>query len=493
MKKRLEVGTGSGFFRHPFQHIRPASFDRRSTVRFLLLGWLLVSLIALNGDAPLTSWDWAKRVLVGFGEILLFAYFLKRLRPSIWRDNLALALLGLVATISLLAVRAVSTALGEAANNPTLGVLIVAGLPAGAMLIGALMSPSLAIVMVAIGSLGLAASGSFGEAQIIVSCGAAWTSVLVMSPLKNRSGLIRGAIALTASMAALSAFVVGDAGHDAKTILIGAAWGGLAGVAATALFWLGIALLERPFRLDTPMALYELSSPDSNLLRQLREEAPGTFAHSQNVAMMAEAAALAIGADPLLARVGGLYHDIGKLKRPGFFIENQVGYNTHGKLTPNLSAVIIAAHVKDGVELAHENRLPLRVCEIIGQHHGTCLITYFYHQAIGSGEPDPILEQHFRYEGPKPRTKEAALVLLADTVEAAGRCLEAPTPSRISNLVQDLVEMRRSDGQLDDSELSFGDLPKIKEAFIKTLSAIHHQRVDYAGAMSEDYAYIDSQ
>jgi len=141
---------------------------------------------------------------------------------------------------------------------------------------------------------------------------------------------------------------------------------------------------------------------------------------------------------------------------------------------------MLIAHVTEGIELAKEHKLPGAITDLIPQHHGTSLITYFYHQAMGDGRSDPILEQHFRYEGPKPRSREAVLVMLADTVEAASRCLDSPSPSRLANFIHDLLEMRRADGQLDESDLTFRDLARIEESFVRTLSAIHHQRVDYA-------------
>jgi len=264
-------------------------------------------------------------------------------------------------------------------------------------------------------------------------------------------------------------------------------WGVATGVGAVALFWLGLTLLERPFRLATPMTLLELAALEHPLLRQLRDRAPGTYFHSQQVGQLAEEAALAIGADSLLARVAGYYHDIGKLSKPEFFIENQNGVETlHAGINPTLSARIIAAHVREGVELARQHRLPTAVCDIIAQHHGTSLITYFYHQAVGGGH-DPVLEQHFRYEGPKPQTREAAIVMLADTVEAASRVLGDVTPARLANFVHEMIEMRRQDGQLDECNLTFRDLSLIEEAFVRVLVAARHRRIEYpSGARQDD-------
>lgn len=472
---------------------RPAGVSASFT-RVALGLWVLLNLTVLNGDMGTLSKEWLQRLAVGIVELAFVCAFLSRMRPNIWRSDRYLTLLTFVATVSLLGVRLCAVAIGSEAFEPMRGFLGLAPVIAGGILIAHLLSPTIAIIGVTLVTMSLAWAGSFALHAAVVGLIGGWSGILVAMPLRNRQHLIQAGAVLSLVMMALSAGFALDAGGEWRTILNAGGWGIVSGIGATALFWLGTALIERPFRLDTPLLLLELSSPEHPLLKRLREEAPGTYAHSLNVGMLAEAGAQATGADPLLARVGGYYHDIGKLRRPCFFIENQTGINSHERLTPNLSATIIAAHVKDGIELAQSHHLPIRVCDIIAQHHGTSLITYFYHQAMGDGRSDPILEQHFRYEGPKPRSREAVLVMLADTVEAASRCLDSPSPSRLANFVHDLLEMRRADGQLDESDLTFRDLARIEEAFVRTLSAIHHQRVDYTETMEpKPEAYVIPQ
>ncbi|MGB9846893.1 MAG: HDIG domain-containing metalloprotein, partial [Desulfotomaculales bacterium] len=229
-----------------------------------------------------------------------------------------------------------------------------------------------------------------------------------------------------------------------------------------------------------------LSHPSSPLLRRLLTEAPGTYHHSIVVGNLAEAAAEAIGAESLLTRVGAYYHDVGKLKRPYFFIENQLNQdNPHDKIAPTLSTLILTAHVKDGVELAREYKLPPVIIDIIEQHHGSSLCTYFYHKALENGTNELLNEEEFRYEGPKPKTKEAALVMLADSVEAAVRSLQNRTPGRIEGIVRKVIKDKLMDGQLDECDLTLKDLDKVASAFLQVLSGIFHARIEYPDLSAE--------
>ena len=224
--------------------------------------------------------------------------------------------------------------------------------------------------------------------------------------------------------------------------------------------------------------MLELANPAHPLLRRLQLEAPGTYHHSIMVGNLAEAAAEAVGADALLVRVGTYYHDIGKLRRPAFFVENQMGIdNPHEKMAPSLSALTVGAHVRDGLDLARESRLPEAIAAFIPQHHGTALMAYFFHQALERG--DALDEGAFRYEGPKPQTRETAIVMLADAVEAAVRSLTRPTPDRVDEVVRRLIREKLEDGQLDESPLTFRDLDKIAAAFVRIQTGILHPRLEY--------------
>lgn len=247
---------------------------------------------------------------------------------------------------------------------------------------------------------------------------------------------------------------------------------------------LGMApIVESIFGYTTDIKLLELASMDHPLLKDLILQAPGTYHHSIIVGTLVEAAAKSIAANPLLTRVSAYYHDVGKLKKPLYFIENVVGGedNKHNHLTATMSSLILISHVKDGVEMARENRLGERIGHIIQQHHGTSLISFFYQKAKEKENPEmeSIDEKDFRYPGPKPQTKEAGIVMLADSVEAASRTLTDPTPSRINSLVQRVTNSIFLDGQMEECELTLKDLQKIQESFNRILTAIFHQRIDY--------------
>jgi putative nucleotidyltransferase with HDIG domain len=239
-------------------------------------------------------------------------------------------------------------------------------------------------------------------------------------------------------------------------------------------------VVEMVFRYTTDITLLELSNLDRPILRRLMLEAPGTYHHSMVVGSLVEAAASEIGANPILSKVCGYYHDIGKLKQPLYFIENQSGgRNRHDKLAPSMSALILIAHVKNGVEFAREHKLGQVILDTIQQHHGTSLISYFYEKSKAAKGEDAVNIDDFRYPGPRPQTREAGLVMLADVVEAASRTLDNPTPSRIQGLVQNLINKVFSDGQLDYCELTLKDLHLIAKSFNKILNGIHHHRIEY--------------
>jgi putative nucleotidyltransferase with HDIG domain len=273
------------------------------------------------------------------------------------------------------------------------------------------------------------------------------------------------------------------------TLLSDLVMGFLGGALASVLVLGIIPIVESLFGYTTDIKLLELANMDHPILKDLILQAPGTYHHSIIVGSLVEAAAKSISANPLLARVSAYYHDIGKLKKPLYFIENSgSGENKHDHLTPTMSSLILISHVKDGVELAHENRLGERIGHIIQQHHGTSLISYFYQKAKEKENPEmeSMDEKDFRYPGPKPQTKEAGIVMLADSVEAASRTLTEPTPSRIKNLVQRITNNIFLDGQMEECELTLKDLQKIQENFNRILTAIFHQRIDYPLSTSSE-------
>ena len=254
------------------------------------------------------------------------------------------------------------------------------------------------------------------------------------------------------------------------------------GALLSGIFAIGFTpFLESAFKIVTNMKLLELSNPNSPLLKRLLMEAPGTYNHSLMVANLAEVAAEAVDANPILARIGSYYHDIGKLKRPIFFGENLMGReNPHNRIKPTLSTQIIISHAKDGLELAKEYKLPEVIQDIIIQHHGTTLVKYFYYTLKNSSDnPDEIKEEDFRYSGPIPSTKEAAIIMLADSVEAAVRSIPMPTKEKIEEMVNNIFKDKLQSDQLIDSDLTLRDIENIKKCFLKVLIGVYHQRVEY--------------
>ena len=255
----------------------------------------------------------------------------------------------------------------------------------------------------------------------------------------------------------------------------------IGGAVVSAVLCVGLQpILETAFNLVTPSKLIELSNPNQPLLRRLMIETPGTYHHSMVVANLAEAAAeAAIGANGLLARVGAYYHDIGKLIRPMYFKENQMGENPHDKTDPRVSTAILTEHTRDGVELARKHRLPEPIIDMIRQHHGDTPVMYFYAKAVKMLGEENVDIRDFRYDGPKPQTAEAAILMLSDTVEAAVRALPDPTQEKISALIRKLVRGKMEDGQLDECTLTFRDIGKICSAFETVLQGVFHERIEY--------------
>ena len=277
-----------------------------------------------------------------------------------------------------------------------------------------------------------------------------------------------------------------------------------AGRHALAVFFVGLLiqsllpLIEKIFKIATSMTLLDYSDANQPLLKRLAMEAPGTFSHSLLVGSVAEAAATAIGRNGLLSRVGAYYHDIGKINKPTYFTENQMGQaSRHKELSPAMSQLIIIGHVKDGTEIAKEYKLPAVLRQFVETHHGTTLVEYFYNQARKRHDGDhvQVAESEFRYTGPKPRTKEAAIVMLSDTVEGAVRSLADITPTKIEAVVHNMAMKRLQDGQFDECDLSLKELSLIEASITKTLSAHYHGRIAYPKApnIPEDMQISDYQ
>jgi putative nucleotidyltransferase with HDIG domain len=257
----------------------------------------------------------------------------------------------------------------------------------------------------------------------------------------------------------------------------------LGGVAVAALVSSLLPVFEAVFHRTTDIRLLELANGNVPILRRLALDAPGTYHHSMVVGSLAEAAAEAIGANSVFCRTAAMYHDIGKLAKINYFVENQTGGNRHDQLSPRMSALVIASHVKEGIQLAEEMNLPQEIIDIIPQHHGTKVISYFYEKAKMNQDPElgQVSEDEYRYPGPKPQTREAGIIMIADAVEAASRTLGDPSPTRLKGLIRQIIDYIFLDGQLNECDLTLRDLEKIAQSFQRVLMGIHHQRVSYPG------------
>ncbi|TVQ75475.1 MAG: HDIG domain-containing protein, partial [Phycisphaeraceae bacterium] len=336
-------------------------------------------------------------------------------------------------------------------------------------------------------ALALDRSAGFLITAMVGAAAAAWR----MNDIRSRNELVRGGLVVAGALA-VSAVLTGLIERPmSQAVLIetlsdGAA-AGVGGFIAAAMVLVGLPLVERSFDVTTGLTLSDLRDPRHPLLRKLQQRAPGTYHHSLNVATLAEAAANEIGADGLHLYVGALYHDIGKMNKPDYFVENQPrGFNKHDRLSPAMSLLVIVGHVKDGIELAREYGLPRSLHQYIESHHGTTLVEYFFDKAKrdASTEEKPT-EIEYRYPGPKPQRKEAAILMLCDAVESATRAMAEPTPSRIQALVHSIARKRLADGQFDECELTLRELSLIEDAITRMLSAIYHGRIAYPKSVTE--------
>ena len=298
------------------------------------------------------------------------------------------------------------------------------------------------------------------------------------SKITNRMELVKNGFKVGALQAIFAIIYSAVYNYDLKLMTIILTFSIISGF-LTGMICLGIMpYFENAFSILTDIKLLEIGDYSSPLLKRLLLEAPGTFYHSVMVGALAEQAAEAIGANPILARVGAYYHDIGKLKRPIYFVENQGGLsNLHDELKPSLSSLILTSHPRDGYILGKQYGLPQEVLDIIIQHHGTTMVQYFYYKAVETGEN--ISETDFRYAGPRPQTKESAIVMLADTVEAAVRASTDKSKEGIENTIRYLIKYKIDDNQLYECEINLKDIETLVQAFLKVLKAAYHERIQY--------------
>ncbi len=358
----------------------------------------------------------------------------------------------------------------------------------GVMLTALLLKHRLALIVNIVLSIicGLAASGASGVftasmfSMMLTSIVSGTLCVAIIRKSQQRAAILLAGVGVAISNI-ITVFVVNliNSTTGSITDYSWAAWSAASGILA-AVLCIGLQpALEWVFNLVTPTKLLELSNPNQPLIRRLILEASGTYHHSIIVANLAEAAADSVGANGLLARVGAYYHDVGKLKRPLYFKENQLGDNPHDRTDPMVSTAILTAHPRDGVELAKKSRIPRAILDIIEQHHGDTPVIYFYDRCVKQNGAENVDIADFRYTGPRPKTREAAIVMLADTVEAAARALPDPTLEKMDQLIRKLIRSKMDDGQLNDSPLTMKDIDRICKAFLTVLTGVFHQRVEY--------------
>jgi hypothetical protein len=403
----------------------------------------------------------------------LLVGFLWRFEPRIWFRNRSVLLFIVALVGTAIAIRIAADRALWAYVVPTAGtVLLTAILLDGAA--GAAMAVALAVLA------GVMNGQSLGVAVYTLAGGLVALTAIVRAERLN--AFVRAGVLLAVTnILVLTAFSL-LAQRDVTAVVQGVAAGlvnsGLAVVLAVGSF----AVIGNLFGIMTVFQLLELANPSSRLLRRLLLETPGTYHHSVMVGNLAERAAETIGADPLLVRVGAYYHDIGKMKNPLAFIENQAGSrNIHDDLSAEVSARIIASHIRDGIDLGYEYGLPVQIIGFIPQHHGTSVMSYFYGKALreAGGDPEAVKKDLFRYPGPKPQSREAAILMLSDGVEASVRSLDDKDEASIRAMVDRIVDARVEDGQLDDAELTLKNIAQVKDAFVQQLLGMYHSRIKY--------------
>ncbi|MGL5514019.1 MAG: HD family phosphohydrolase [Sporomusa sp.] len=412
-------------------------------------------------------------VLLNMG---LFLGYLYQFAHDVYENDMHILLLGLVILVTLL--------IGKAAHYYS---DFTAPVAAGALLAAILINARVGLVVSVIVALLFGVIADYDLRAVAVALIGGMAGVFSVTKMVHGYSLIRAGV----SIAAVNFLVINATGliqqsSGTATILLQGLYGAINGIAAAVITTGLLPYLEHAFNITTPIKLLDLAKPNHPLLQRLLLDAPGTYHHSVLVGNLAETAAVTVGADPVVVRVGAYYHDIGKIKRPYFFIENQAGgENPHDKIAPSLSTLIVTSHIKDGLDLCRDYKLPQVITDIIAQHHGTMLVSYFYKQATENEHGECVIEEDFRYEGPTPQSKEAALIMLADACEAAVRSINKPNVNRIEATVRKMIKARLQEGQLDDCNLTLRDLKIIGDVYIKLLSSMFHTRIEYPETLKE--------
>ena len=408
-------------------------------------------------------------ILVGLVLFIQYSYLAKE-NKEIFNDNKLIVLISSVNIITLIL---------------TLGINVISPylipIACGSMLITILIDHRISLIVNLLNLVFVSVMVGFDPIIIVLSLLSVVLGSIALKKVQQRNDIIYSAVYITIVLGIISLTIGMISSNNLKEIFINMGYTILSGIISGILAIGLLPFFESIFDVVTNIKLLELSNPNHPLMKKLLMEAPGTYHHSMMVANLAEAAAETVGGNPVIARVGAYYHDIGKTKRPYFFGENQIGKeNPHDKITPNLSTLIILSHTKDGLELAKEHNIPKVIQDIIIQHHGTTLVKYFYYKAKNSGEDiSEIKEEDFRYSGPVPNTKESGILMLSDSVEAAVRSISDPTKGKIEEMVNNIINDKLNSKQLINCDLTLKDIEVIRQSFLKTLDGIYHHRIEY--------------
>jgi len=432
---------------------------------FLILFWILLGEFGFSWQNLLALF-----LFMGIIVLMLSLYF-KAYIPEM-DEQPTVGIIGLVTIIMVVLTEVIRV-------TPELSSYLVPVASAG-MLITILINSHLAMVEVLLLSIILAVANRFDFNLFFFGLVGGLAGIYSSRDVRHRRDLVRAGLYISAANMAI-VFMIGLMEQKPLTQMGQSFLWGIGNGFLSVILTMGILpYLEEVFSITTNIKLLELSDFNQPLLKRLMVEAPGTYHHSIVVGNLVENASELIGANSLLARVGAYYHDIGKLKNPEYFAENQEGLlSKHDDLNPSMSSLILISHVKEGVNLAREYKLYKPIINIIEQHHGASLIQYFYHKALKEEKGIKVVEEKYRYPGPKPTTKEAATVMLADAVEASSRTVEEPSYERLKNMVDKMINEKFIDGQLNDCNITLVNLHRIAESFAHTLTGIYHTRVEY--------------
>lgn len=431
---------------------------------------ILKDLGLLNNN---NKFDWyIYGVLAGLVLLVLILqwYYLYKYHEEVFKDVSKLALLNVLNIIALILARTLSLI------SPFL--IPFACVP---ILMSLLVNHRIAMTISVLNCILISAVVGFKVDITLLAIVNATFSGIIMRKMEQRNDIFYSALPFSIINMTLTFFVGFLMSNNIFDVLTKSGFSLISAIISSVLAIGFLPFFESAFDIITTVKLLELSNPNNELLKKLLLDAPGTYHHSLLVANLAEVAAEKVGGNTVLTRVASYYHDIGKIKRPYFFKENQLGNdNPHDKITPNLSALIITSHVKDGLEMAKEYKLPKVIQDIIEQHHGTYLVKYFYLIVKNSSDnPEEVQELNFRYQGPIPTTKESGIIMLADAVEASVRSIANPTNGKIEEMVNNIIKERLNEGQLDHCDLTLKDIDIIRKSFLKSLSGIYHKRIEY--------------